>query len=886
MDGNLIQEAYWPEMEYLVRVAEAVPREVMDVVLGVAQSSNSWVRRGVFEISAKVPPGEVERLGPVFKSWTPKGFGRRTNPRDLVRVAVSLQGGTDRKLATWFANALFRPEKLSGHGISAVFDEYWYEEGLREFSSSLGGSCLGLVLSWLETYERQVGHFGQDVDLTFIERESIRKRDDSIHGVLQALVDTVRDLAIETMSTDVESTMAILARSKMILARKITLHALAEALKKTASVDHGSALFAASSHILLEPASTDDVCRIEYGELARAMATLSPKPLAGLETALVVGLGAYRERVRHIIVERGVPEGEQEAQLADREEVWTHRMLSAIGIDALPQALRSRLQELDELRGVIDSPLEPVSRATTWIGSNSPLSSQEMSMMSPAQLLAHLESWRSSATGWGPEPTHSGQGQELATLLATNPRALAGMPRLVERLRPIYLRSILDGWQAALKSGQEVDLSQMATLLRDVLGHANASTFPREGDALDDDGDFRYVKKAAVGLLEELAKDRTSPLPAEAMEEFASLLIDDAQDEDAWEEYHSNAGENGMDPLTVSLNFQWPVRLRGLIYLLNWGSGTAWFNAAKRALVKELDRDDSHGASHAVLGEGLGRLLRADRTWVTESSATWFGNNHEITGPQQVAFSTAIAVHHYHPDLFALLSQSMLSVIAAAEPIRVGWKGHPNDPVQRIGEWLIEAIIRDDRSMDDPVAEAFFATASAETRGHAIGSIAWSFMHSEHVDGSIRDGLARLWDLRVARVVDHPEDIAELSGFRWFVRSNKFGPEWWLPRFQQLAALDPALAGEEYSIGNQLAEASKTDPVRSFRVLEILLDRPDPHYLTHHDLMRDAAPVVLAQALNSDDEQLVNDARNYMNTLGERGNLQIAARVGSVLDQL
>ena len=66
-----------------------------------------------------------------------------------------------------------------------------------------------------------------------------------------------------------------------------------------------------------------------------------------------------------------------------------------------------------------------------------------------------------------------------------------------------------------------------------------------------------------------------------------------------------------MDPLTLSLNWQWPIRVRGLAYLVARGTEAPWHDAARAALEHELARNDTRGASRAVLGGSIGRLYEA-----------------------------------------------------------------------------------------------------------------------------------------------------------------------------------------------------------------------------------------------------------------------------------
>jgi hypothetical protein len=127
----------------------------------------------------------------------------------------------------------------------------------------------------------------------------------------------------------------------------------------------------------------------------------------------------------------------------------------------------------------------------------------------------------------------------------------------------------------------------------------------------------------------------------------------------------------------------------------------------------------------------------------------------------------------------------MIGAIRTEQPIVAGWRTQ-FDPLQRIGDWVINAIIRGHDTIEDALAHEFFYVLSAKIRGDAFGYVGWAFMHAQTVDDPIRDRLAELWDSRVAHVRAHPEDIEELIGFCWFVKSHKFALAWWLPRLKTL----------------------------------------------------------------------------------------------------
>lgn len=885
-DDGLIRDVYWPEINYLVRVAPDEPKAVVDVLLKLRKSTNAWVRRGVFTIGATVPADQTARLKPLIRSWKSSDFGWRTDPRELVDFAVNLLRGGQYEVGKWFASLIFKPSAAQDRRKpSLVLEDYWYEEGLPKVAAVLGDDGVNVVLPWLVAYERHIGHLTKDSDMTYFSRESIRSRGDSHDTVERVLIDSVRDLAIKSTLVDAPSTVQILLATKMLLARKIALFALAEVIKQTGDDPARTDLHASvARELLFSEASIEDACRIEYAELARAVAEISPAALDPLTQYIELGPRVDGDRLRQWLRGEDDDDGAVDERVQEYTDRWKHRWLSSIGTRALPASLQAILAELDSRYGVIDAPLEPAKRVTTWTGPNSPLSQDDMAAMSPTELVSHLESWHDAGDGWGPEPSHEGQGRELTALLTTNPMAVTGIDNLIQRLRPTYLRAIVRGWEAGLKADLALDWQLVADVIAGVLGHSDESSFPAEGGQWDDDANFRAAKQAAVGLLEEIVKTRSSPtIPAGVMSRYADMVITLSADATAWDEYISYEGEGDMDPLTLSLNWQWPIRVRALTHLMSHGSETTWYAAARMALDVELSRQDARGASSAVVGEGLGRLLNVDPEWLEPKISKLFGSELGLSVEQQIALTAAMSIHRYHSKLYDLLAPSMVAAIRSKEPIVAGWRTQ-SDPLQRIGEWVIEALIYGHKTLDDPVAQEFFTTATPKIRGDAIGHIAWAFMHAQIVEDPIRDWFAELWDARVAHVRAHPEDKEELDGFSWFVKSGKFEAEWWLPRLKEAAELDPGLSTERYMIGKELAAAADADPRAAFDSLRLLLARRDEAGMVSFDLTRHAVPMVIARAIASGDDGLRQEAVDYMNQLGEQGNLSLEAEVNQVLD--
>ncbi|WP_157694609.1 MULTISPECIES: hypothetical protein [unclassified Leifsonia] len=890
-EDGYIRDLYWPELSYLTRIAPQSPDDVVDVLLRLEASNNPWVRRAVFEIACQIPVESSVRLEPLIKAWMKSGIGWRTESRSLVSLAINLLEGGQPRLGRWLANVLFEPrqsdETQSIRKPKLFLEEYWYEEELPRIVPALGDNALKALVGWLTTYVNSSGHASGEHDFSAMDRSSIDARGDSTDRPEDALIDAIRDVAVDAIRTAPGETVKILLRSGVKLLRKIAIYVTAEAIRR--ELDTGgnvAALLEQAKQLLGDEESDDEYVRVEYARLAQTVARADGSATSVvtpfLAKAFAADLAWMRER---LVRPEGLTDEQWEASIQTKAQRYRHSWLAAIGHDALPENLRKDLAKLDKANGPIENPLEPMGRVTSWTGPNPHTSQDQMAAMAPIELVVHLASWHDNGDGWGPEPSHEGQGRALSGLLTTNPLALKGVPQLGQKLRPTYLRAILQGWEAASKAGLELDWSQVAELVEYVLDHPLASPFPIEGGDFDDDKDYRGAKDAAIGLLEELLKMRGSVLvPKRYEERFARLLIDRSDDEDAWTQYDTYQHEgSGWDPLNMSLNWQWPSRLRALIVAATSSENASWRDDALKVIEREASRVDRHGAGRAALGEGFGRLLNSGPDWIAAHLDELVGTRDGISVEQQIVLTTAMATHRYNRAMYDALTPAMLAAIDVGDSLVAGWRGE-SDPLPRIGEWVIDAFVYGHINSNDPVFEAFFTKTSPLVRGKSLGTVAWSFFRATTVDDAIRDRFAVLWDDRISHVREQPEDSKELQGIYWLVKSSAFSSEWWLPRLREALRLEPTIATERHMIGKELAQASTTDPAAALAVLKLLLGGRGERGQAAFALSQQATPVIIANAMISRDAELTEEAEAYMNELGAQGNIALEAEVQSVLD--
>lgn len=890
-DG-IVREQYWPEASYLDAMAEYVPDEVADVLLTLADSTNSWVRRISFSAGSRMPSAIAARLKPVIDGWESTGYGGRTDPRDLVSFTLNLLEGGETKFGVSFANKLFRPTEDTGANGNPVTElkSHGYSRELPKVARALGENALKTILPWLTLYAEHENSIGEDFDHSGFGRSEIGSRRNNYHDVQDALIDAVRDAAMDQLERNPAAAWADLNRNPILIVRRISLYAVSAILERRAPNETANSdLVSVARELMLDAKSRDQLAVSDFIRLLRALGTVSRAELDSLQGVLASGhiTEQVAARVTRNLSCQSESEEEIQNQVTQWDTQWRHRVLAGVGRGLLPDVLREQLDVLDAEDGIVEDPMRPTLQTSGWTGPNSPISQQEMSTLAPMELMAHLEGWHDEGDVWGPKPSHEGQARVFEAVLSGSPEVLTGQRDLVQRLRPTYLRAILSGWEGALKAELDLPWEQALDLIRDVLDHSDESNFPVEGGGFDDDPDYTETKKVAIRFLVQVAaKNPARGLTDENLSRVAGLLLVAAKGTSAWMEYVSTVGEedSGWDPLMVSLNWKWPILLRGLVYLVSIGEGHEWYARALEMLRQQLALEDPRGGSRAVLGEGFGRLFNHARDWLEENLATFYGTRSAIDRNQQVALTTAIAMHYYHRDFYRLLSDPMIAALDSTDQIAIGW-GNDVSPQQRIGQWVIEALIRGDIGDDDPLCVEFYKRADAETRGDAIGHTAWSFMHAEVVDDVIRDRLADLWDKRVRHVTVHPEDKAELKDFYWFIRSEEFSASWWLPRLVEALELDDELETNGM-IGEQLSAAADEYPRAALEALTMLLAPTEPPGRDNYDLRTHSLAPVIAAALKTSDPHLHADALSLMNNMGERGEIDLERRVEVILHSL
>ncbi|MEC5152457.1 hypothetical protein [Cryobacterium sp. GrIS_2_6] len=893
----------WPEIDYLVKMASLAPEEVVIALKNAANTDNPWVRRGIWEAATSLPASCAALLAPEMQGWVQESLGNsRTDPRDISRVIVILLEGGEHKKGARLADAFYEPRAPRENpefGLpepTSGIESYWYADTLPGISAALGAARLRTLRKWLEKYQLGSKSFDPQTneDTSYVWRPyATGGSAHHAHEIGDALVDAVHSAALEA-ATSAPASLDTLFKSAQPLLRRIAIDVLSEALiAERIKVDGDQAtelrrseLIARAAAVLTDVSFVENAYRPEFVKLIRASAQWGTAiDMAPLMATIEEGPPALLDERRGRLSREGDTPEETEARIQNYFQNWQHVLLSAIGRDSLTSPFADLLNELDYARGVIEHPNEPAWQVQSFSGPTSPLDAEQVKKMSDDELLAQLASWHPDPSEWA-GPTHEGQGRAVTESFTTQSGRLASRADEIKALRPTYVRAILRGWELAHESGGDLPWHEVVAICIWAVDLNDNAVVLSEGDDFDDDVNYRNLKFQALQLLESGLnrgnKPEGSPIPVGEIPAVESALTMLVAHSEPSVEYEAKHGGDNMDPLTVSLNTIRPMALRSLIKLVHRDGESASVPTALATLEAHIGDADHSLAVAAVYGEGLGRLYDSVKDWTLDHIEEMFGTEKSVTPKQQVAFSTALAVHSYHP---ALLNTLRVPILAALRQLSsgdqiTGWKGMRSFD-QLIGDWILLGFVTGSIELDDELMIEWLRCTGAELRGNVLGHLGWQMMHWTEVDKTVLQRAMEFWDSRVAHVKATPADAAELSDFYWFIRSGKIEAVWWLPRLLDVVALVRDFRPRGM-LGEPLAEAGSHDPDTALAILERLMNGAGPDdQVSRYDLYENAIPQVLAAALDAGLPALTKRANDLMNQLGAAGFIDVLDRVKS-----
>jgi len=834
----------WPEGRYLARVASVVPDATLSVLEAQSHSSNPTVTRTLLEAAEELPDEHLQRLASRIVEWIADPF-----PEFFVDEAVSLvvrlvrAGEINHALGA--AMALLKLESQSDRAEASPRDaspalrvkptsrlsEWQYGSVISKVLADLvetgGLKAMELFSSLLDDaleFSRREGEAPDSDSHSFTWRPAIEDHgQNSERGFRSILVSAVRDAAVRLAlsgESELETTVLFL-ESGTVLHRRTALHVIANATG-------GSQL--AADRVADRRLFDDYRLKHEYAALVRSR--FGDAPLEVQQTFLgwvLAGPDVEEFREGRSSFDGTVPTHDEEAAYVG---IWQRDWLSFVG-GHLSGEVAGFHRELVETFGEPEHP-DFLSWTSSWTGPESPVTTNEMTSWSPAEVIGYLVRWHpDDASGWHPGPSVEGLGRAFKDVVASRAVEFVDVADEVIELDPTYVRGFLGGIETAVRDGVSIEWDQLLRLMSSVVEHF--FEHDEEVPDLDRDPGLRWTRREVASLIRAGLADRDNQIPFEMRERVWQVLEPLSSDPNPSPAHEATYGGDNMGPFTLSINTNRGSAMHGIVEYSLWcrrqlaargvdvEAGFDLVSEARDVLQDHLDPDSEPSlAIRSVYGRWLPWLLLLDERWVAENIANIFPPIPELTAFRDAAWDSYIGWCPPYDSVYEALGAEYAAAVERVPSEATVGLAHEDRSNEKLGEHLVTFFWRD--VVQRPLLDRWFELGNDELAGHAMDFIGRALEHTEgEVPRSVQRRIEDLWNRRLEAIqIESGAHEREAGAFASTFASGKLDEAW------SLAGLEVAVqsAGVTWRGGGviaRLVEVAAATPAVATRLTLALL---------------------------------------------------------------
>lgn len=868
-EGDKVSFPFWPESQYLARMAAIDPERVAAVVERIPATDNVRVHEDLAKAAKVLPPYLAAKWARREAEWIEtQHYLYLLLPTVLGELVHYLAENGEPAAALRLARALLRIESPGDKDdLRAHFDNWSYGQILRDVVPRLIPRTGLNGLRWLcdllaSALSDSPKESSDDEDLSWLWRPAIEPNEQNLgdNEIRDSIVDAVRDSAVALVYHGVNklAVVQILNDRRRLVFARIRLYLLAQSFPDLAD--------AAMAAVTDKGNFVDGRVHHEY---SRLLATVFPK-LPDAQKDLVLSW-----------IEEG-PEIDS-AELVDpqtrqmQKAHWQARRLYPVR-DALPDSWKTRYRDIVADVGEPEHPDFLIYHSAMWAGPTSPMTSQELEQLSAADIALYLKTWNPSNTLHSPTP--EGLGRTFQSVVAKVPEKFHGDLLAFRLVDPTYARALVLGLADAIEAGKSIDWPETIRFLAWIADQP----IPAEAkatDALDQDPHWGWARKASARLLG-LGFDRDligASLRAQVWAVIEKFLEDPdppPHDDD----------KPLMDPLTMSLNTTRGEAMHTLIRYSLWvrrAMGVAEpterersfdqdeIVEARKQLERHLDlKVDGSPAIRAVYGRWFPWLVLLDKAWAKRHAAVVFPAESQIL--RDAAWNAYLAMCPVYNDTFEILkwqyevSVEHLGPVVGAKDL---WLGNASE---HLGKHLLTLVGRGVLTWlsDNGLVNRYFHNAPGEVAANVVAFVGeqLSFRHS--VSDLEVQHLMDFWEaLRNSIGLGETDRTSILKAFGAWFASGRFNEEW---AHGQLMDVIQVCGGvtPEFLVIKRLADVAPRYPGHALTALKALIraDKRGWGLFGWEDGVRN----ILKAGMNADETR--TEAQATIHELGARGHVQ------------
>jgi hypothetical protein len=853
----------WPELRYLKRMAPLAAEAVGSLIVAIPDTDNSQVRALQLEIGLHLGREHSQKLADRAIRWLDDMLVLRHFAEPFARFVVHLLELGEVKRAVRLARRLFATGHCEGSHRSAGLDEWHYERSLKMCLPALrqyaGHQTLGLLRDLLLDAAREPQQ-GQAEDYSYIWRRDLLKANHSVKEITDTLIDALRDAALElARQADVGFDVvraALLGKRRLILMRIVLFIA--------AEVCEANDPFVLEA--LLDTRLVDrHTCRAEYKLLLQAMYPRLSE--------------AAKEQVLQAMARdplQTIPEASRQELGPERLAVLARAILRdrliAFGATVPPELTGLR----DQLIAELGEPPIPQVASAVWHGPTSPVSTETLKGMSPAEVVAYLTSW--TPTREFAAPTREGLARDLQQLVKDRAVEWSRDAHSFIGLTATYVRGFISGLNDACVAKVRIEWPAVIELLQWVM--AQPRELQTDHNALDEgeDPDWSWTRQAVARLLTTALTTPEAGLEWSLRTKLWSILYGLLNDLDP--PVDADPGED-RDPLTTSLNCVRGTAAHALFRFAWWihnhltkpeeGAELRFERMPEIKRGVELVLEDRSTAVRSVLGDWFRTLFFFDQEWTRLHIDAIFPKAADLK-PYWVASWRAFADYDQPYDpAFGLLKRKYELAVERLD-------GASEEARKQMGETGLGHHLASYywRGVGGHGTRAllltYFDRCSPAAAAHVLWSLGQGLQGTDPIAAATLTALANLW----ADLYAHSASWTELKRrevYRhfgaWFM-SGRFDDRWMLQELKHAIEVGAGIIDVE-GVLTRLGTLCGTFPREVAVILERLVG--DEQQRWEALISKPQVEGVLRALLRSPDATARSHAERIVNQLVENGSL-------------
>lgn len=879
----------WPVLIYLGKVAASSPDLVAKILKDLPINDNGNVKSGALSVVINLPKEKKLELLPTVIGWISSGDQFFSSMKS-IELVKSLGGENEIEAALAVSQELlgFVPEEApvvpEGEYIPArdprtFIDQWHYARFLQDdflpLSEKDPEKSLTLLTSLLEKHcslahpQREEGVLE---DYSYISRPAIETtehlhRDDVEDSLIESIL-VIATRAIDSDTSNISGVLAELEKYQWPVFKRMILYILSK---------YPNANKEATAKYL------SDISLIDNSNYRHEYALLAEVGFDALNDAQIKTIYDFidqAEPAKELVKQLGYDKDKSERRI----KMWQRDSL-AFFAPHLNGAHQDKYEALEKDLGQADDPKTPPDRGRVFVGPTSDVRSEQISKMSPEEIVELLKGWEPKKEPHGFGPSREGLGRELGAAVRKDPARFSEMAKSMIGLDPTYVRNYLQPFSEIVQNRIEFEWPAIIDLCLWITEQKREISGREGGDPFDDDPDWGWARRAAISLISHgMNMNVIPPELYDKVWKIVQILTDDPNPTP--EQELTREGTISEDAYGLTINSVRGEAMTAVIEFGLWvtrifeklpedkrpkGKIFSIFPEMQKILEQHLTSDPSI-AVRAAYGRYLPWLLLLDKDWTLAHLKEIFPEGQFDTPLYDAAWGTYVGHVSVYDDVFESLKNQYEEAIKniGVNPD----KKSRIDRDSRLAEHIMALFWRGkfDVADQDGLLALFWKHADEDTRLHAIDFLGRTLQSlKEPLTDEQAKRLKELWESRiaVAEAAGNKQPYEkEIGAFGWWFASTKLDEGWSISQF--LKVLDLAKkVNADYFVVDRLVVLADTRPLETVQILSKLVQRDRQQWV----LFGNEADLrsIFTKALHSGDIDAENAAKELINRLAAWG---------------